>query len=169
MKKVIVLVVMLGLVAATIGSGALSAAKLYHRSVEANVRMDTGYPYLKFTPIGPNGDYVKTDPAGRVTFKIGANSAGGKGINPDSENWFSAMFMLTNLGTGDLNVWFESDNWRCKFYWGGNAPDVDGFADGQPNKPLITVGSSWSFGIYLDARGLEKGDSIDCEITILAE
>lgn len=169
MKKVFVLVLMLVLIAATIGSGALSAAKLYHRTAQAHVIMDTGPAYLHFAPQPPNGWYVHTDASGRMKLEFGENPTGGRGLNPDSENWFTSTFTVTNLGTENLKVWFVSDNPRCKIYWGTNAPAVDGYADGAPSKPMINKGAMWTFGVYLDARWYDAGDVLSCGITVMAE
>lgn len=173
MKKILFILAAIALVAASVGSGALSAAKLYDRTAAGYVRMDTGNAYLKFIPTGPDGVHVTTDSMGRVRFNFGASGNGGTGLNPDSENYFYQLFRIRNEGTQNLNVWYHSNKPnRCKIFWdntGGHLSGVDGWVGtSYPGIP-INVGSSWTLGIYMDARGYGAGSTLHCDFTFMAD
>jgi hypothetical protein len=176
MKKILFILAAIALVAASVGSGALSAAKMYDRSAAGYVRMDTHNAYIKFRPY-PSGDgvYVTSDSMGRVKFKFGASGNGGTGLNPDSENWFMPLFTVINQGTKDLELWYTSNKPnRCKLFWDSDQYQIngiDGFVPTSPPGLLIkpVPGGSWTLGLYMDARGYGVGSTLHCDFTFYAD
>jgi len=171
MKKMLIVLAAIILVAASVGTAALTSTKLYTRHAHASIIADTGNAYLQFDPLGVEGVHVTTDSKGRVKFDFGATPFGGMGVNPDSENWFFPMFTLKNNGTQTLKVWYWSNNPRCKVFWDHNSTlPVDGYigptkASGIPINP----GASWTLCVDMDATGKSAGSNVNCSLEFRGE
>jgi len=163
------------LVAASVGTAALTGSQLYSRHARANIIADTNNAYIQFFPLNPEGVHVQVDQKGRVNFSFGDSGNGGMGVNPDSFNVFHHMFMLQNNGTQPLKVWYTTNNPRCSVFWDHNAywtDGLDGFV-GPDKASGVTIspgpGGQWTLGLVIDATGKDAGSQINCALQFNAE
>ena len=175
MKKIVFVLAAIILVAASVGTAALTGSQLYSRHAHASIIADTSNAYIQFKPLMPEGVHVTTDAKGRVKFDFGASGNGGMGVNPDSFNVFHWMFMLQNNGTQPLKVWYSTNNPRCAVFWDHNQYWTDGIDGivGTTKASAITIspgsGGQWTLGLIIDATGKSAGSNINCALQFNAE
>ncbi len=147
--------------AAAVGTGAFTSAQA-DRTLEVAIATDSdAYLALRSPHHLENTEYAEEAENGELRLDFTQNSAGGEGVNVNSEYYFDDVFNVKNQGTDKIEVWFELSEEL--------EPYVDLYPQGERGNSIVgeenahnpghdghtAVGSSFEVGLEVDVTNAE--------------